>query len=607
MRRVLLSATAAVLVAAPVLSQTLLSQTRPAAGPVTVPAATRPVADITAASSGKVVAVTVYQGTALVTREIDVVGGPGLVEVAVANLPEQTIDSSLYTEGTRDIRVLSTRYRTRAVRQDMRDEVRAREDQLRQLSQKSQELSRQLEVQGQNTQLLAKLEGFTGATMKELTEKGVLNPEATMKLATYIMEQRAEKARSEVELQQQLRQNQEQQSFLQRELAELTRGVSRTERDAVITVDKADAAAGKVRLNYLVSAAAWRPQYKLRSAVREADPVSLEYLAEIVQQSGEDWTNADVVLSTAEPMLNAAPPDLLAMEVTVSGGRFAGNPSTQPVAYRDNLAMGQQLRRQAQAELNRNSTIVGNLYNNDAAAAEQTVELLQADELVQGKASVQREGPSVSYHLKSRLTVPTRNDPLLIEVARIDLPPAYFYKAVPVLTPHVYRLANLTNKSDFVLLPGDATMYVGTDFVGRMSLPLVAIGEQFTVGFGVDPQIQVSREQVARTKSIQGGNQVQTYDYRIRLQSFKPTDVQVQVWDRLPLGEAEAVGVMVAKTTPELSTDPAYVRADRPKNLMRWDLTLKPGSTGEKATTVDYSFRLEYARDVTVGNFKAKR
>ena len=69
----------------------------------------------------------------------------------------------------------------------------------------------------------------------------------------------------------------------------------------------------------------------------------------------------------------------------------------------------------------------------------------------------------------------------------------------------------------------------------------------------------------------------------------------------------EAVGVMLAKMTPELSKDATYERQDRPKNLLRWDLTLKPGTNGEKATTVDYQFRLEYARDVNVGNFKARK
>ena len=297
-----------------------------------------------------------------------------------------------------------------------------------------------------------------------------------------------------------MQQTQEAIAFAERQLAELTHGISRREQDAVIVVDKADANAGTVRLNYLVNAATWRPMYKLRAGAngKDQDPVTLEYLAEIVQQSGEDWSNADVVLSTAEPMLNAAPPELLALDVTVSGGRFASNPATRPAAYRDNIFSSQQLRKQAQVELNSNRGEAGWQFNNDAAALEQTNELLAGDVQPGDK---HREGPSVTYHLKASLTVPARNDQQLIEVARIELKPDYYAKAVPVLTPHVYRLAVLTNNSEYVLLPGEATMYVGTDFVGRMNLPLVAIGEQFTVGFGVDPQLQVSRDR--STKSAQ--------------------------------------------------------------------------------------------------------
>ena len=64
----------------------------------------------------------------------------------------------------------------------------------------------------------------------------------------------------------------------------------------------------------------------------------------------------------------------------------------------------------------------------------------------------------------------------VLEVARLELTPRFYYKAVPVLTPHVYRLADLTNTSELVLLPGEATMYIGTDFVGQTKLPLVAVG-----------------------------------------------------------------------------------------------------------------------------------
>jgi hypothetical protein len=147
-------------------------------------------------------------------------------------------------------------------------------------------------------------------------------------------------------------------------------------------------------------------------------------------------------------------------------------------------------------------------------------------------------------------------------------------------------------------------MYQGSDFVGRMLLPLVAIGEQFTAGFGVDPQLQVTREVVKKNRTLQGGNQVHELQYRIRVSSFKNSPVVMQVWDRLPRGEAESVGISLLEATPALSADPQYIAKDRPANLLRWDLNLEPGANGQNARTIDYTFKMEYDRNVSMGNFK---
>src|SRR2546423_3092471 len=104
------------------------------------------------------------------------------------------------------------------------------------------------------------------------------------------MEGRSEKAREGVTLRQQLQANQEQSAFAQRKLSELTAGSSKTERDAVLVVDKSQETAGKVRLNYLVDMASWRPQYKFRTgegAEEGKELVQLEDLAAVTQQSGE--------------------------------------------------------------------------------------------------------------------------------------------------------------------------------------------------------------------------------------------------------------------------------------------------------------------------------
>ena len=289
------------------------------------------------AAPSRVTHVTVYQNNALVTRQVDVPDGTGTFELVVTPLPPQTVNGSLYSEGTDGLRVLTTRYRTRPIREDTREEVRKLEAQLRTLQAEQQKLQSATQVVEQNLAMLGKLEAFTGANLQHQTEKGALNSEAIMALSKYVMEGRAEKAQELVGLRQKAQDNQEKVQFAQRQLGDLAAGSSKTERDAVIIVDKRKAGPGAVRLNYLVDSASWRPQYKFRAGA-EKQPVQVEYLAAVLQQTGEDWADAQLVLSTAEPMLNAGPPDLKTLEVAVvprpgpAGRPMAGGGLNLPAA-----------------------------------------------------------------------------------------------------------------------------------------------------------------------------------------------------------------------------------------------------------------------------------
>ncbi len=609
-------------------------------------------------ATSKIVQVTVYPNSALVSREVDVPAGQGSMELVVNPLPEHTINSSLYSESSDGIRVLTTRFRTRPVKEDTREEVRKLEDERKKYRQEVAKLQAELQALQQNMALLGKLENFTTASTTHATEKGKLDSDATIALAKYLMDGRAEKTREQVALQQKMQDLNEHLQFTERKLAELTAGSSKTELDAVIVVDKNNDGPGKVRLNYLVAAASWRPQYKVRAGKKTTDPVQLEYLAAIVQQSGEDWRGVDMILSTAQPMLNATPPELKILAVNVlprsqvsqtklaqvpglpggmmgmmgqggfqggfqgpmnqpgQGGGQVGqlgaipNPMGNSAVELTNLS--RQIRGQAQQFLNNRDEQTANEFSNYAGGLEQARDLVVAADLSRkggakpGRAPKSNEGPSVTYHLNAKLTVPSRNDEQVIEVARLDMTPEYYYKAVPILTPHVYRQANLVNKTKYVLLPGEATMYHDKDFVGRMNLPLVAIGEQFTVGFGAEPQLQVIRQMMDKSRQMQGGNQVLKYEYNIRVISYLPEKVKVQLWDRLPQAENETMGISLGKTTPELCKDELYVREERINNLLRWDLDVAPESTRTKPLEVSYEFKMELDKQMTIGSFQSR-
>jgi hypothetical protein len=609
-------------------------------------------------ASSRISHVTIYPDSALVTREVEVPAGAGVLELVVNPLPQATVNSSLYSEGADGIRVLTTRFRSRPVLEDTREEVRKLEDEIKKLTRSCSDAQSTMLAVQTNIALLSKLENYTSASTTHATEKGKLDSEATIALAKYLMEGRLEKTRELLQMQKEHETLRESLEFAQRKLRNLTSGTSRTEREAIIVVDKVQNAAGKVRLNYLVSAASWKPQYKFRCGQTTKDPVTLEYLAAVMQHTGEDWSRVELTLSTAQPMLNSAPPELHTLAVAVvprgapmpgvnlSGlqlglrlggmGRPGGMPAAQPQAAaggsrfadgRSGPALanpdsggvsGDQLKEAAKALRAQVRTELLNRRDKDAAVIANNAALLeQARELVvvaegkkkpgdfTGKAG-KNEGPSVTYRLASKLSIPSRSDDQVVEVARLEMAPDYYYKAVPVLSPHVYRQANLTNRSKYVLLPGEATMYTGTDFVGRQELPLVAIGETFTVGFGTDPQLQVQRAMLDKQRTLQGGNQILRFEYRILISSYKREKVKLQLWDRLPHAENEQMNVVLVKASPEVCKDPLYLREEKPNNLLRWDLEIDPEMRGEKAHKVQYEFKLELDKQATIGSFQTK-
>ncbi len=569
--------------------------------PKTQPPAKQPTAGVKVAPS-KITSVTVYPNSALVTRDVEATGPAGRVEIVVSPLPATTIPSSLYAEGAEGIRVLTTRFRTRPIVEDTRAEVVKVRDEIKQLLIAREKIEGDLQAVQDNIKLIAKMENFLNVTTIQATEKGVLNAEAAITLAKHIREQRAETSKELVNLKQQIQANTEKAATAQERLSQLQSGIARYEHDAIIVVDKVNAAAGTIRFNYLVEKATWNPQYKLRTPLAGKEQVTLEYLAAVVQNTGEEWTNVKLTLSTAQPMLNSAPPELQTLHVTVAPKGAAANSQPTIAELEEQI---KSLRSKGQKDLNDRKQHSGVGLVNTAAAREQSWELFNPEAAVKrGCMLSYREGPTVSYRIATALTIPSRTDEQVLEVAKVDLKPDLYYKTVPILSPHVYRMADIINTSQHVLLPGEATMYSGSDFVGQMTIPLVAVGEQFTVGFGVDPQLVVQRSMIDKMRSTSGGNQLLRYDYRILINSYKTEKVKIQVWDRLPYAENDSVGVSLQKTTPELSKDPIYLREQRPSNLLRWDVTVEPNSNGTKAVPINFEFKLELDRQMTIGGFQ---
>src|ERR1019366_9307452 len=262
--------------------------------------------------------VTVYPNSALVTREVDVPAGAGLVELVVSPMPDQIVPSTMYSEGGAGLRVMTTRFSTRQVLEDTSEERRKLEAEKEKYLVIASKIVSEMTSLQKNIDLLNKLES--------VTEKGKHTGDEVIAMAKYVMEQHIEKGNVLVALHEQKRLNDVQLQFNQRKMAELGHGGGRVEREAVVVVDREEGKGGVIRLNYLVGSVAWRPEYKVRAG-KATEDVQLDYQANLMQHSGEEWNHVKMTLSTAQPMLNASPPDLCILQpMLVHRGAPGGPP-----------------------------------------------------------------------------------------------------------------------------------------------------------------------------------------------------------------------------------------------------------------------------------------
>lgn len=576
--------------------------------------------------AGKVTGVTLYRGQAMVTRTIPASLGAGAHEIVVPNLPPQVQPDSLFAEGTDAVEVRAVRYRERAAMDSTDAQVKALQSQIDELNKTRREFEMQVQVVQRKLAYLDSMSTFSTQKANENLEAGKLDVQALTQLSTFAFEQRDQAMSKELELQFQIEETQKQIELAQRKLGEIASAGTNSVREAVLFVQKANEDEAELRLSYLVSACGWSPSYVVRTAdaavkdeaadAAKAEPagaVELEYSALIHQTTGEDWNDVELTLSTATPALSSASPGLAPFRVTLTS-KTAPNAEAQVAEKPMGKAVAQQFRelniqQQVQIDAYANTVTLGsnidaNWRVNDLANGIQCLELT-ADQkslaLLRQASDETGDEPSLSYTLATPVSLASRSDQQMVRIHEAQLDATLYYVANPVLTDYVYREADVRNTSPVDLLSGPVSVYLGGKFVGKTEIPTVARGQAFVVGFGIDPQLRAKRELVEKSESVQGGNEEQELNYRVTLENFKGEDATVRVYDRIPTSDdTMELRVTLGDVSQPISAAPLYVREERPRGILRWDVDVPARKFGENAVTIEYSYRLEFDRSLMI-------
>jgi len=341
-----------------------------------------------------------------------------------------------------------------------------------------------------------------------------------------------------------------------------------------VVVDVLAGAGAKLELEYLVGSAGWTPQYDLRTAA-DARSVDLAYRARVWQRTGEDWPECALVLSTAQPQRGAQGPDPRPITVRI----------LQPMPA---AAEAVQLSRRGRGDEEKLKELgyIGANAPADAALPYET--------------TVQDQGLSVQFRLPRPETIESRERPSTVLVGQQVLEAEPEHVVVPALDTTVWLRGRTKNSTPWVMLPGEAAVYFGADFIGqaRFEQPIMT-DQEFTLHLGADPGLTCERVQTQdlhEEPSFLSKQQSHVAAWRVRLENHGATvaepdgSVLVAVREAIPQAGDDRIEVELESESARPSADERWSKELDELGIRTWVLRVGPGSKSELTWTVRTSW-----------------
>ena len=521
--------------------------------------------------------VTVYQDRAVVTRAASSELAAGEHELVLEKLPASLQENSLQVsaKSTGQATLLDVKVRDAYQADTANERVKQLEEQVRKLQGQQALLDDEAAVLDNQRELVLMMQrGATepakdGArlTLDELKAIQSLSADSLARALAGLRRVAEQKEALEREL-----------TALQNQLGQLQNSLNRRTKTVTLRVNLARAGKLDLNVSYAVAGARWTPAYDAR--LRPADrSVDLGYFGVIRQNTGEDWNNVKLTLSTARPSLGGGAPALQPWIVDVAAPPPPPRPRPSPAP----VAAMQQA--EAQAKMSRQR--VQSFEDAGAPAVEMVPEPLE-----QATAQVQAEATSASFQIKNPATLLSDNSSQRVAIATAKLPATLQYQSTPALREAMFLTAHASNSTDFPFLAGALNTFLDDAFVASSAMKAVMPGEKLELALGADEGISIKRQLVNRyteSTGFSGSGKRVTYEYKITVKNNKATKEQVSFKDRLPISRNEKIVVKL------LSPADREIKREEDGKLV-WDWEMEPGKSRETVL----KFSVDYPGDIEV-------
>lgn len=528
-------------------------------------------------------AVTVYPDRAVVTRTATLDLPAGLSEVSFNDLPARLQEASLQANarGSAPLTLLDVASRLVVLEAEASPRVRAAEEELATLRREDRVLTDRTRLLDQQRALLGRIE--TAATTPPSGDPSPPSPsfEDWTRLLTFQADTLARFDDQRRTLDHERETLAAKITAAEARLAQLRREAPgrRQVRAATLRLHTESPSRAEVTLTYTLPQASWSASYDARLQTTQRT-LALSYAGIVRNQTGEDWNEVRLTLSTARPSLGGA--------ATTPAPRF--------------LDVFQPLPPPSPVSRPRAGSGAVNAYSDTSSSlmmAPATMAL--REQAVIPVAAVEAGATSATFQIADRVSLPSDGTTRKVPILAVSLEPRLSFQITPALAETAYLEAALVNSTDAPFLAGELRTYLDNTYVATGSLKTVMPGESFDLSLGADEGIAVSRRLVNRFTETTGlGSRTRrtTYDFLLTFTNHKTATESLVFKEALPLSRDERITVRLqAPTERSVGTPdrPAEVTREA-DNLLVWRLSLAPGEKRE----IPFRYTVEHPNDLEI-------
>ncbi len=290
----------------------------------------------------------------------------------------------------------------------------------------------------------------------------------------------------------------------------------------IVTVYAEQAGLAQINFNYFIQTASWVPNYDLIASSAN-NQIQLKYFAHVSQNSGLNWNQAALTLSTSNPMERNIKPSL----------------ATWYLGFQEYKRLKEGRSVNAVMALSKQTVkSVGAPQTDDVKEDQDYAEQKSLSEYINITENLIR----TEYEIKLKYEIGSDGKMHKVMIKEQNIPMILAFAAVPKICADAFLMGRVTGWEELNIIPGAARIYFDGGYVGETYLSNQSTNDTLDLNLGKDKSMVVTRKKVKDKTKIKNleNEKVETRSIEIVVRNTKNIAVDINLEDQIPVSQNPA-------------------------------------------------------------------